>query len=216
MGSRNVTQRVVCSGCAVAALLVGLQTHAAGPEGSEANFPGYNPAHTVIKCPYVPPDMDPSKIPLCAGLLPTCVGTEGHDLILGSDKHDIIVGLEGNDVIHGDIGNDTICGGPGNDSILGARGEDTIFGDEGDDFLFGAPEADTLNGGPGDFDVLWGGPGYDKLDGGPGAYDVCMLQRELSEFTAEGCNTVYPPPGYAHDEELDPGVFRQQEPLRLR
>lgn len=197
------------------ACLFGLRVEAAGPGADEEKFPDYHPAHTVIKCPYLPPNLDASKIPLCDGIYPTCVGTEGNDLILGSDQSDVIVALGGNDVIHGDAGNDVICGGPGNDTVLGARGEDTIFGEEGDDVLFGAPEADTLNGGPGDYDVLWGGPGYDKLDGGPGAYDVCMLQRELGEFNAEGCNTVYPPPGYAHDEDPDPGVLRAQEPLKL-
>ena len=215
MRSFCVTRRLVGCGFAALASLFCLPAQAAGPGGSEEQFPEYNPAHTVIKCPFLPPNLDPAAIPLCDGIFPTCVGTEGHDLILGSDKSDVIVGLGGNDVIHGDAGADVICGGPGNDSILGARGEDTIYGDEGDDFLFGAPEADTLYGGPGDFDVLWGGPGFDKLDGGPGAFDVCMLQRELGEFNPEGCNTVYPPPGYAHDVEPDPGVLRKQEPLKL-
>jgi hypothetical protein len=216
MSSCDVTQRFLLSGLLGIALLVNLPTRAAGPGASEEQFPDYHPAHTVIKCPYLPPDFDTSVIPLCDGIFPTCVGTEGPDLILGSDKSDVIVGLGGNDVIHGDAGDDTICGGPGNDSILGAKGADTIFGDDGDDFLFGATEGDTLNGGPGDFDVLWGGPGYDKLDGGPGAFDVCMLQRELGEYVADGCNTVYPPPGYAHDAEPDPGVLRRQEPLKIR
>lgn len=216
MRSRSVTRRFVVSGITALVCLSYLRTEAAGPGGSEEKFPDYNPAHTVIKCPYLPPNLDISTIPLCDGIFPTCVGTEGRDLILGSDQGDVIVALGGNDVIHGDAGSDVICGGAGNDSILGAKGEDTIFGEEGDDFLFGATEADTLNGGPGDFDVLWGGPGYDNLDGGPGAYDVCMLQRELGQFNPEGCNTVYPPPGYAHDVEPDPGVLRKQEPLKLR
>jgi hypothetical protein len=212
----NLTQRAFLCGLTAVAVMVSVEARAAGPGASDEKFPDYHPASTVIKCPYLPPGLDPTTIPLCDGVLPTCIGTEGHDLILGSDKHDVIAGLGGNDTIHGDAGDDTICGGPGNDSILGARGADTIFGDEGNDFLFGAPEGDTLNGGPGDFDVLWGGPGFDKLDGGPGAFDVCMLQREMGEYDAEGCNTVYPPPGYVHDEEPDPGVLREREPLKLR
>jgi hypothetical protein len=204
----------VCGFTALASLS-SLPAGAAGPGGSEEKFPDYHPAHTVIKCPYLPPNLDASAIPLCDGVFPTCVGTEGNDLILGSETADVIVALGGNDVIHGDAGNDLICAGAGNDSILGAKGDDTIFGEEGDDFLFGAVGADTLNGGPGDYDVLWGGPGYDKLDGGPGAFDVCMLQRELGEFNREGCNTVYPPPGYQHEDEPEPGVLREQEPLKL-
>jgi hypothetical protein len=165
MRSRKSAQRFLLSGITALAVLLSAQTRAAGPGASNEKFPDYNPAHTVIKCPYLPPDIDSSKMPTCEGIFPTCVGTEGHDLILGSDKNDVIVALGGNDIIHGDAGHDTICAGPGNDSILGARGADTIFGQEGDDFLFGAPEGDTLDGGPGDFDVLWGGPGFDKLTG---------------------------------------------------
>jgi len=188
---------------------------AAGPGADAERFPEYFPAHTVIKCPYLPPDFDPATAPRCDGQVPTCVGTEGHDLILGSGSDDVIAGLGGNDTLHGDEGHDTICGGPGNDSILGAKGADTIFGGPGDDWLFGALQDDRLYGGPGDFDSLWGGPGRDDLDGGPGAHDVCMLQREMGAFDAEGCNTVYPPPGYEHDDEPDPGVLREQDPLKL-
>ena len=204
------------SGLTAIAVAVSFQTRAAGPGGNEEKFPDYFPAHTVIKCPYLPPDLDSSRLPKCNGMTPTCVGTEGHDLILGSDTGDVIVALGGNDTIHGDAGDDTICGGSGNDSILGARGVDTIFGEEGNDFLFGAPSGDTLDGGPGDFDVLWGGPGFDNLNGGPGDFDVCMLQREMGDYNSEGCNTVYPPPGYVHDDEPDPGVLRRQEPLKLK
>jgi hypothetical protein len=212
-GSRRLVALVSVS---AAAFTVWTVLHAAGPGGDQSKFPDYNPAHTVIKCPYIPPHLDPADVGLCGGFPVTCMGTEGHDLILGTDQSDVIAGLGGNDTIHGDAGNDIVCGGPGNDSILGARGADTLLGDEGNDFLFGAPDADVLNGGPGDFDVLWGGPGFDDLDGGPGAYDVCMLQRELGHFDAEGCNTVYPPPGYVHEDEPDPGVLKRQEPLKLR
>lgn len=187
---------------------------ATGPDITDDKFPDYNPAHTVIKCPYLPEGM--KEIPLCGGLRATCVGTAGADLILGTEEDDVIIAGPGNDVVHGDAEDDIICGGPGNDSLMGARGSDRLFGGPGDDWLFGAPGEDELNGGPGDHDVLWGGPGFDKLNGGPGAYDVCLLQREMGDFDAEGCNTVYPPPGYVHDEEPDPGVLRKREPLKLK
>jgi len=187
---------------------------ATGPEITADRFPDYNPAHTVIKCPYLPAGLE--SMPLCAGKPATCVGTETHDLILGTDEDDVIVAGDGNDVVHADAEDDIVCGGPGNDSLMGARGEDRLFGGPGNDWLFGAPGDDELNGGDGDYDVLWGGPGFDNLDGGPGAHDVCLLQREMGDFDAEGCNTVYPPPGYVHDEEPDPGVLRKTDPLKLK
>ncbi len=187
---------------------------AAGPEVAGDRFPDYRPAHTVIKCPYLPAGLN--DIPLCGGKPATCVGTDGADLILGTDENDVIVAGGGNDVVHGDAEDDIICGGPGNDSLMGARGVDRLFGGPGDDWLFGAPGADELDGGEGDYDVLWGGPGEDNLNGGPGAYDVCLLQREMGDYDAEGCNTVYPPPGYVHDEEPDPGVLRKSDPLKLK
>ena len=187
---------------------------AAGPAVTKDRFPDYRPAHTVIKCPYIPEGL--ADIPLCDGKPATCVGTLGSDLILGSDDNDVIVAGEGNDVVHADAGDDLVCGGAGNDSLMGARGLDRLFGGAGNDWLFGAPGDDELNGGEGDYDVLWGGPGFDKLDGGPGSHDVCLLQREMGDFDAAGCNTVYPPPGYVHEEEPDPGVLRRSEPLKLR
>ena len=199
---------------AVAVLAFCPTTDAAGPEVTEEAFPGYAPAHTVIKCPYLPPDL--GEVPTCHGKEATCVGTDGHDLILGSDKDDVIVAGPGNDVVHGDAANDIICGGPGNDSLFGARGADIIHGGPGDDWLFGAPEPDELYGGPGDFDVLWEGPGFGKLDGGPGDHDVCLSQRELGEVDEAGCETIYPPPGYVHDDEPEPGVLKTLDPLKLR
>lgn len=204
----TLSSSVVWSG----ALLGGSIAFAAGPEVTEEQFPDYHPAATVIKCPYIPDGL--KEIPTCGGQQATCVGTKGRDLILGTENPDVIVAGPGHDVVHGDAENDIICGGPGNDSLMGARGDDTAYGGPGDDWLFGAPGADHLDGGPGDYDVLWGGPGFDKLDGGPGSNDVCMLQRDMGDF-APGCNTVYPPPGYMHDEEPDPGVLREAEPLKL-
>jgi len=193
---------VPAAGCALAA----------GPGAPADQFPDYHPAHTVIKCPYLPENA--GAVPLCGGKPATCVGTDGPDLILGTENADVIVAGGGNDVVHGDAEDDIICGGPGNDSLMGARGSDVIFGGPGDDWLFGAPGDDELNGEEGDFDVLWGGPGFDKLNGGPGTQDVCLLQREMGEFDEIGCNTVYPPPGYVHEEEPDPGVLRSTEPLK--
>ena len=209
--------RPLCLSILAAAVMAAgatMTANAAGPEVIGEDFPDYKPAHTVIKCPYLPPDL--KEVPTCHGKKATCVGTAEHDLILGSDQDDVIVAGPGNDAVHGDAGNDIICGGPGNDSLFGARGADIIYGGPGDDWLFGAPDPDELYGGPGDFDVLWEGPGYGKLDGGPGHHDVCMLQRELAEVNEEGCETIYPPPGYLHDEDPEPGVLKQADPLKLK
>ena len=199
---------------ATSVALAAMSATAAGPEVTKEAFPDYTAAHTVIKCPYLPPGL--SEVPLCHGKKATCVGTTGHDLILGSEENDVIVAGPGNDVVHGDAADDILCGGPGNDSLFGARGADIIYGGPGDDWLFGAPDDDQLYGGEGDFDVLWDGPGYGKLDGGPGKYDVCMLQRELAEVKEGTCETIYPPPGYLHDEEPEPGLLKQLHPLKLK
>jgi hypothetical protein len=180
---------------------------AAGPDPGK--FADYHPVHTVIKCPFLPPGVTP---PTCDGQQATCVGTEGDDLILGSEGPDVVIALAGNDVVHGDQDDDTICGGPGNDSLFGARGKDTMLGEEGDDWLFGAPDDDDLQGGPG-YDVIWAGPGADKVSGGEGDRDVCMLQREMG--TADDtCETIYPPPGYVHDDEPAPGILKPGKPAR--
>lgn len=168
-------------------------------------FADYTPAATTIKCPHIPEGN--ITLPQCQGKEATCVGTTGDDVIIGTDGDDVIVGYTGNDVIHADAGNDLVCGGPGNDSLFGARGDDTMYGGEGNDWLFGAQGDDSLDGGPGDFDVLWGGPGVDNLDGGPGEKDVCMLQREMG-IAEEGCDSQYPPPGYVHEEEPEPGILK--------
>jgi hypothetical protein len=202
---------------AALALAVGSATvtgdaRAAGPEVGAERFPDYQPAHTVIKCPYLPDGLQ--EVPTCHGKPATCLGTPGHDLILGSEEDDVIVAGEGDDAVHGDAGDDVICGGPGNDSLFGARGADLIDGGPGNDWLFGAPDPDELYGGPGE-DFLWEGPGKGKVDGGPGERDLCMLQREMAEVLG-GCETIYPPPGYLHDEDPDPGVLKQVAPLKLK
>lgn len=208
------TLRISILAIAVVTSSIAFRVIAAGPGIDKTEFPDYDAAHTVIKCPYLPPDL--REVPTCHGKKATCVGTAGHDLILGSDKPDVIVAGAGNDAVHGDAEGDIICGGPGNDSLFGARGADIIYGGPGDDWLFGAPDPDELYGGPGDFDILWEGPGFGKVDGGPGDFDVCMLQREMAEVNEATCNTIYPPPGYLHDEEPDPGVLKRSDPLKLK
>jgi hypothetical protein len=198
---RRLMSYCLSGGIAVGILALSSSTFAAGPD--PAQFPDYHPNHTVIKCPYTPEGMAP---PSCNGQQATCVGTDGPDLMLGTDGNDVIVAGAGDDVVHGDAGDDIACGGPGTDSLFGARGSDTMLGEEGDDWLFGAPGEDTLSGGTGN-DILWGGPGADKLAGGPGDYDVCMLQREMG-VASDDCETIYPPPGYVHEEEPEPGVLK--------
>jgi hypothetical protein len=198
-----------CCVSSVVAGLLGLSTSALASGPNPQQFADFHPGHTVIKCPYIPPGVPP---PTCNGLKATCVGTDGDDLLLGTDEADVIVALAGNDVVHGDEGNDTICGGPGNDSLFGARGKDTILGEEGDDFLFGAPDNDDLRGGPG-YDVLWGGPGFDKLSGGEGDHDVCLLQKEMGDADAS-CETIYPPPGYVHDQDPEAGLLKLGKPKK--
>lgn len=201
--------------CALALSVTALSAFAAGDHVvEEKEFADYKTSHTVIKCPYIPAGM--RDIPTCRGKTATCVGTNGHDLILGSEEDDVIVAGPGNDSVHGDAGSDLICGGPGNDALFGARGDDEIHAGPGDDWLFGAPGADRLFGGPGDFDTLWEGPGYGFVHGGPGEFDVCMLQREMAEVAEGTCETVFPPPGYVHEDEPDPGVVNAANPLKLK
>lgn len=191
------------------------QSYAAGDHVVEEDeFAAYDTAHTVIKCPYLPEGL--KEAPRCDGKSVTCLGTNEHDLILGSEDDDVIAAGPGNDAVHGDAGSDVICGGPGNDALFGARGDDIIHGGPGDDWLFGAPGADRLHGGPGHFDFLFEGPGYGYVNGGPGDFDVCLLQREMAEVSKKGCETIFPPPGYVHDEDPDPGVVKAANPLKLK
>ena len=199
------------------AALVSAHALALDAEATKEQAANYQPAHNPVLCPNIPDiPADLDVIPTCQDKQATCVGTEGDDVILGTDGDDVIMAGSGNDVVHGDLGDDTICGGPGNDSLMGAAGEDEMYGGPGDDRLFGGKDPDQLHGGPGDFDVLWGGPGIDNLDGGHGSYDVCMLQREMGDVNPDGCNTIYPPPGYLHDVEPDPGMLKKAEPLKRK
>ncbi len=125
----------------------------------------------------VDPGPDPDAPPLCNGLLPTIVGTDGDDVIDGTFQDDVIVGLGGNDTIRGGSGSDTICGGDGDDFIDGQSQDDTIFGEAGNDEIRGADGADTLDGGAGNDvilgqsqpDTIFGGPGNDTITGADGA-----------------------------------------------
>ena len=101
---------------ALVALFATGHAFAVGPGLIPERFPDYNPAHTVIKCPYLPPDL--RERPLCGGQPATCVGTDGADLILGTEANDVIVAGGGRDVVHGDAGDDILCGGPGPDSLM--------------------------------------------------------------------------------------------------
>ena len=148
--------------------------------------------------------------PLCSGLVPTIVGTNGDDVIQGTHLDDVIVGLGGNDTINGASGADTICGGDGDDTINGNSQADTIFGEAGndtinggsdndlifggtgDDILNGDSQADTINGGDGD-DTINGGSDNDTLDGGNGVDFVNGLwQNDTCDDaeTTESCETI--------------------------
>jgi Ca2+-binding RTX toxin-like protein len=68
---------------------------------------------------------------MCAGLLPTILGTGGDDILIGTGGDDVIVGGGGNDTIAGGGGNDTLCGGPGRDVISGGPAWDVVVGGPG-------------------------------------------------------------------------------------
>ena len=60
------------------------QAYAIGPEVTKDKFPDYDPAHTVIKCPYLPAGM--VDIPLCGGqrATPDAAGIQGnHVFVIG-------------------------------------------------------------------------------------------------------------------------------------
>lgn len=111
--------------------------------------------------------------PLCKGLVPTIVGTNGDDIINGTQGPDVIVGLAGNDKINGLGGDDVICGNAGADRLIGGKGDDWLFGGLDVDSIYGQGGSDYLAGGPGnDFlsggahaDVIFGGDGEDHLLG---------------------------------------------------
>jgi Ca2+-binding RTX toxin-like protein len=106
----------------------------------------------------------------CWDLVPTEVGTAGHDTITGTPAGDVILGLMGNDVLDGGAGHDIICGGSGNDRLVGRKGNDVLIGGGGIDRLFGGAGHDRLSPMGGD-DRVVGDGGYDGVTyqsvGGP-------------------------------------------------
>ena len=60
-----------------------------------------------------------ARVPRCAGLRATIVGTNRADILLGTARRDVIVGLGGGDTISGRGGDDVVCSGSGKDRIIG-------------------------------------------------------------------------------------------------
>lgn len=109
---------------------------------------------------------DPASVP-CNGLIPTIVGSAGHDVITGTDGPDVIAALGGDDTIHALGGDDVVCGGDGNDVIYGGDGADKLYGEGGDDTIRGEAGDDAIDGGDGN-DIMLGMDGNDSLVGGAG------------------------------------------------
>jgi DNA-binding beta-propeller fold protein YncE len=86
---------------------------------------------------------------LCAGQVPTIIGTDKRDVLRGSGFGDVILALGGKDRIRGLGGNDVVCGGPGKDKLFGGAGRDRLLGQAGKDLLAGGKGKDRLRGGPG-------------------------------------------------------------------
>ena len=104
---------------------------------------------------------------LCAGVLPTVLGTNGDDILAGTDGQDVINGRGGDDVINGKGADDVICGGSGDDVIFGGGGRDLIFAGTGNDHVIGGAGNDTVLADEGD-DTLFGNEGRDFLSGSDG------------------------------------------------
>jgi sugar lactone lactonase YvrE len=90
---------------------------------------------------------------LCAGKIPTVIGTTGADTITGSPFADVISTLGGKDTVKAGGGGDIVCGGPGKDKIYGQAGRDRLFGQAGKDTISGGKGKDRVLGGKGK-DVL--------------------------------------------------------------
>jgi Ca2+-binding RTX toxin-like protein len=86
---------------------------------------------------------------LCAGKIPTVIGTTGPDSLVGSPFADVISTLGGKDTVTGGGGNDIICGGPGKDKLFGQGGRDKLLGQGGKDRLVGGKKKDVDKGGAG-------------------------------------------------------------------
>ena len=124
----------------------------------------------IIKCVRTTATLVPAietVVPLCNGVVPTIMGTEGDDELVGTENADVIIGLAGNDRIRGLGGNDVICGGDGVDSVFAGDGQDYVDGGAGRDRIRGGRQADTIHGGD-NGDKIWGNAGADILHGDGG------------------------------------------------
>ena len=83
----------------------------------------------IIKCVRTTATLVPAietVVPLCNGVVPTIMGTEGDDELVGTENADVIIGLAGNDRIRGLGGNDVICAGDGTDWGHAGDGQDDL------------------------------------------------------------------------------------------
>jgi Ca2+-binding RTX toxin-like protein len=110
-------------------------------------------AFTTAGIPFKYPHDTVTQPDLCAGKIPTVVGTTGSDTITGSPFADVISTLGGKDIVKAGGGNDIVCGGPGKDKIFGQGGNDRLLGQAGKDTISGGKGKDKVLGGKGK-DVL--------------------------------------------------------------
>jgi hypothetical protein len=124
----------------------------------------------LIKCVRTTATLVPAietVVPLCNGVVPTIMGTEGDDELVGTENADVIIGLAGNDQIWGLEGNDVICAGDGADWVQAGDGQDYVDGGAGRDRIRGGRQVDTIHGGD-NGDKIWGNAGADILHGDGG------------------------------------------------
>jgi Ca2+-binding RTX toxin-like protein len=145
-------------------------------------------------------------------------GDSGNDTIYGGTGNDTLNGGYGNDAMYGGTGNDAYLVDSAFDSVTEyvAEGIDTVYssisyslginlenltltdsashgyGNSLDNILTGNIYNNSLDGGAGN-DTLDGGLGSDSLSGGVGndAYLVDSASDSVTEFIAEGTDTVY-------------------------
>jgi hypothetical protein len=99
--------------------------------------------------PFEHPDGIVVEPAICAGKVPTIVGSAKRDVLRGTRLADVISGLGGKDRISGLGGNDVVCAGPGKDKVFGGAGRDRLLGQGGRDLLVGGKGKDRLRGGAG-------------------------------------------------------------------
>ena len=153
------------------------------------------------------PAVSQAGVPLCSGLEPTIVGTDGPDELQGTPGPDVIHGLDGDDRIIGGDGDDIICGGSGRDRLIGGLGDDALYGGIQADTVRGGPGADLVVGGAGN-DLMFGGPGrdvargkagMDRVYGGGGADDLRGGGGADSIYGDEGVDSIF---GNSGDDTL--------------